>query len=56
MEYQVSNETFNFIQHAHMLTEGVLIHSMKGQSRACTITVAYLMRRSINKLDINGIS
>jgi len=44
-EDRVSNETFNFIIHAHQQTEGVLIHSIRGQSRACTITVSYLMRR-----------
>lgn len=41
----IPDETFSFIEQALSKTESILIHSVKGQSRSCTILGAYLMRR-----------
>ena len=42
---QVANECFAFIEEALSKTESTLIHSVKGQSRACTVLAAFLMRK-----------
>jgi len=41
----ITNECFGFISEAHEKGDGVLIHSVKGQSRACTIVASWIMRR-----------
>ncbi len=42
---RVANETFAFIEAAYARSESTLIHSVKGQGRACSICAAYLMRK-----------
>lgn len=42
---KIANEVFKFVEEALELGEGVLIHSVNGQSRSCCILTAYLMRR-----------
>lgn len=42
---EVVNEIFNFIEDAVKLGEGVLVHSLKGQSRSCCVLTAYFMKR-----------
>ncbi len=42
---QVANECFAFITEALEKGDSVLVHSVKGQSRACTIVAAWIMRR-----------
>ena len=44
------NEIFNFIEDAVKLGEGVLVHSLKGQSRSCCVLTAYFMKRFIGIL------
>ncbi len=39
------NEIFAFIEDAVKLGEGVLVHSLKGQSRSCCVLTAYFMKR-----------
>lgn len=41
----ITNECYSFISEAHEKGDGVLIHSVKGQSRACTIVASWIMRR-----------
>ena len=45
----ISTETYQFIEEAMLQTESVLVHSVKGQSRACTIIAAYLMQKLLKK-------
>ena len=42
---EVINEVTQFIEKALAQAESVLIHSVRGQSRGCTIIVAYMMRK-----------
>jgi len=42
---EVVNEIFAFIEDAVKLGEGVLVHSLKGQSRSCCVLTAYFMKR-----------
>ena len=41
----VLNETFNFIEEALDMSEGVLVFSKKGQNRSLCIIAAYLMKK-----------
>ncbi|RYE14055.1 MAG: hypothetical protein EOP45_20220 [Sphingobacteriaceae bacterium] len=60
---EVVSEIFSFIEDAVKLGEGVLVHSLKGQSRSCCVLTAYFMKRFVleylNKLypfiDIVGV-
>jgi len=49
---EVVNEIFNFIEEAVKLGEGVLVHSLKGQSRSCCVLTAYFMKRFIRKFSV----
>jgi len=42
---EVVEEIFNFIEEAAKLGEGVLVHSVKGQSRSCCVLTCYFMKR-----------
>ena len=42
---QVSNECYAFISEALEKGDSVLVHSVKGQSRCCTIVASWIMRR-----------
>lgn len=42
---EVMSDIFNFIEEAMDQLEGVLVQSFKGQSRACVIVTAYLMKK-----------
>lgn len=45
LENKVINECFGFINEALDTNNSVLIHSARGQNRACTIVAAWMMRR-----------
>ncbi len=40
---QVAAKSYVFIEEGVSKAESVLVHSVKGQSRACTILAAYIM-------------
>ena len=42
---KITNECYTFINEAHTNGDSVLVHSVKGQSRACTIVASWIMRR-----------
>ena len=42
---KVVNQCYNFINQAHTDNTGVLVHSAKGQSRACVVILLWMMRR-----------
>jgi len=42
---QVADECFAFIEEAILKGDSVLVHSVKGQSRACTVLATYVMRK-----------
>ncbi|TNV72288.1 hypothetical protein FGO68_gene11213 [Halteria grandinella] len=42
---EASNAIFDFIEEAHSATESVLVHSVRGQSRATCALAAYIMKR-----------
>lgn len=39
------NEIFDFIKEAHEQGESVLVHSVRGQSRACCALAAFFMMK-----------
>lgn len=41
----VTKEIFEFIENAMKKTESVLVHSVRGQSRAASVLAIYLMRK-----------
>lgn len=41
----IASECFNFIEDALLKTESTLVHSVKGQSRACCIVASFLMKK-----------
>ena len=41
----VANECYAFIDEAVSKTESTLVHSIKGQSRACCVVAAFLMKK-----------
>lgn len=42
---QIAVECFNFIEEALIKSDSILVHSVKGQSRACTIVASFIMRK-----------
>ena len=42
---QITNECYVFINEAHSAGDSVLVHSVMGQSRACTIVASWIMRK-----------
>ncbi len=42
---QVEKEIFDFIEEATSESHGILIHSIRGQSRACCVLTVYLMKK-----------
>lgn len=42
---QVANECYNFVEETLNKGDSILVHSVKGQSRACTILAVCIMRR-----------
>lgn len=42
---QVANECFAFIDEALSKGDSTLVHSVKGQSRACTVLAAVIMKK-----------
>jgi protein-tyrosine phosphatase len=42
---QTTKDIFDFIELAVKKTESVLVHSVRGQSRAASVLAAYLMRK-----------
>lgn len=42
---EAATAIFDFIEEAHQATESVLVHSVRGQSRATCALAAYIMKR-----------
>lgn len=42
---EAANAIFDFIEEAHQATESVLVHSVRGQSRATCALAAYIMKK-----------
>ena len=42
---QVAKEVIDFIEEANDDCDGVLVHSVRGQSRACCVLIIYLMMK-----------
>lgn len=42
---QIACECYKFIDDALGKADSILVHSVKGQSRACTIVASFIMRR-----------
>lgn len=42
---EIVNQIHSFVEEAAKLGEGVLVHSVKGQSRSCCVLTAYFMKR-----------
>jgi protein-tyrosine phosphatase len=41
----ISDQIYNFMEQANERSESVLIHSVRGQSRAASVIAVYLMRK-----------
>lgn len=44
-EDRVTSQIFDFIEKANEHAESVLVHSVRGQSRASSVLACYLMRK-----------
>lgn len=41
------NKIFNFVEECFQLGESCLVHSVRGQSRACCVLAAYFMKKFV---------